>query len=81
MEIDDMHDLAKAEFLFNPEGRYDSLARTHGGYWNYDVLDFCYIRNMYFPTPGVLSGIRHNLEHLLWNYGCSQSALNAKLAH
>ena len=81
MEIDDMNDLGKAEYMFCPEGRYDFLSATHGGYWNFDVLDFCYLRNMYFPTASVLSDIRYNLEKLLWNYGSSQSVLNRKLAH
>jgi choline kinase len=81
MEIDDMNDLAKADYLFRPSGRYETLTEAHGGYWNVDVLDFSYIRNMYFPTPAVLSDIRYNLEKLLWNYGSSQKMLNRKLAH
>jgi histidinol-phosphate/aromatic aminotransferase/cobyric acid decarboxylase-like protein/choline kinase len=81
MEIDDMNDLGKAEYMFCPEGRYDFLSATHGGYWDFDVLDFCYLRNMYFPTASVLSDIRYNLEKLLWNYGSAQSSLNRKLAH
>jgi histidinol-phosphate/aromatic aminotransferase/cobyric acid decarboxylase-like protein/choline kinase len=81
MEIDDMNDLGKAEYLFCPAGRYESLSSTHGGYWNLDVTDFCYIRNMYFPTASVLSDLRYNLEKLIWNYGSAQSVLNRKLSH
>jgi len=80
-EIDDNNDLAKAEYMFHPEGRYDLLSSSHGGYWNVDVLDFCYIRNMYFPTPSVLGDIRFNLEKLLCNYGSSQAVLNRELSH
>lgn len=81
MEIDDPNDLAKAEYVFCPEGRYDRLASAHGGYWNLDVLDFCYLRNMYFPTSGLLSDMRFNLEKLLGNYGSCQRELNRKLSH
>jgi histidinol-phosphate/aromatic aminotransferase/cobyric acid decarboxylase-like protein/choline kinase len=80
-EIDDINDLAKAEYMFRPEGRYDSLSAAHGGYWSVDVLDFCYIRNMYFPTASVLGDMRFNLEKLLFNYGSSQTVLNRELAH
>jgi histidinol-phosphate/aromatic aminotransferase/cobyric acid decarboxylase-like protein/choline kinase len=81
MEIDDPNDLAKAEYLFCPERRYENLSATHGGYWNVDILDFCYLRNMYFPSAGLLSDLRFNLEKLLCNYGSSQQELNRKLAH
>jgi histidinol-phosphate/aromatic aminotransferase/cobyric acid decarboxylase-like protein/GTP:adenosylcobinamide-phosphate guanylyltransferase len=80
-EIDDINDLAKAEYMFRPEGRYDSLSAAHGGYWSVDVLDYCYIRNMHFPTPSVLSDMRFNLEKLLFNYGSSQAMLNRELSH
>lgn len=80
-EIDDINDLAKAEYMFRPEGRYDLLSSSHGGYWNVDVLDFCYIRNMYFPTPSVFGDIRFNLEKLLCNYGSSRAVLNRELSH
>lgn len=81
MEIDDMNDLAKAEYMFCPEGRYETLCRDHGGYWNVDVLDFCYLRNMYFPTRAMFGDIRYNLEKLLCNYGSCQTVLNRKLAY
>jgi histidinol-phosphate/aromatic aminotransferase/cobyric acid decarboxylase-like protein/choline kinase len=81
MEIDDMNDLVRAEYLFSPERRYDVLTSSHGGYWNLDVLDFCYIRNMYFPTAAVLSDLAYNLDKLLANYGSSQPVLNRKLSH
>ncbi len=80
MEIDTMNDLDKAEYLFAPERRYDMLSGTYGGYWNYELLDFCFIRNMYFPRPSLLSDIRYNLDKLLFNYGSSQAILNRKLA-
>lgn len=80
-EIDDPNDLNVAKFLFEPQQRYSALASAHGGFWNYDVLDFCYLRNMYFPTGAVLSELRNNLLPALQNYGSNQSILNLKLAY
>lgn len=80
-EVDDPNDLAGAEFAFNAESRLAILENSFGGYWNYDVLDFCFIRNMHFPTESVLSEIKNNLPFLLQNYGSKQAVLNRKLSY
>ncbi len=80
-EIDDPNDLKCAEFMFCPENRFDILQDSFGGYWNYDILDFCFIRNMYFPNPSIISDIRNNFPSLIHNYGSKQSILNEKLAY
>lgn len=80
-EVDDPNDLSGAEFAFNKNNRLKILEDTFGGYWNYDVLDFCFIRNMYFPSESVLSEMRNNLPYLLTNYGSKQTVLNQKLAY
>jgi histidinol-phosphate/aromatic aminotransferase/cobyric acid decarboxylase-like protein/choline kinase len=79
-EVDDPNDLKVAEFTFNPGTRYESLTDGWGGNWNNEVLDFAFIRNMYFPTPAMLSELRLNLPELLHNYGSRQSILDEKLA-
>jgi choline kinase len=45
-EVDDPNDLHVAEFMFNEEKRMSILEEGFGGYWNYDVLDFAFIRNI-----------------------------------
>ena len=80
-EIDDPNDLKIAQYLFEPEQRQSLLASAHGGFWNYPVLDFCYLRNLYFPSGAMLSELRNSLPSLLQNYGSSQSLLNQKLAY
>lgn len=80
-EVDDPNDLAGAEFVFNRGNRLAILEETFGGYWNYDVLDFCFIRNMYFPSESVVSEIRNNLPYLLLNYGSKQTVLDTKLSY
>lgn len=80
-EVDDPNDLRSAEFVFNKKNRLEILENGFGGYWNYDVLDFCFLRNMYFPTKSVISEIRNNLPDLIHNYGSRQVLLNEKLAY
>jgi histidinol-phosphate/aromatic aminotransferase/cobyric acid decarboxylase-like protein/choline kinase len=79
-EVDDPNDLRVAEFMFNEKARPAILNDGFGGYWNYDILDFAFIRNMYFPTPSVLSELRNSLPDLLHNYGSRQTVLDAKMA-
>ena len=79
-EVDDPNDLHGAEFVFNLEKRGAILEEGFGGYWNYDILDFCFIRNMYFPNTAILSEIRNNLPKLLYNYGSRQELLDQKIA-
>jgi histidinol-phosphate/aromatic aminotransferase/cobyric acid decarboxylase-like protein/choline kinase len=78
-EVDDPHDLRVAEYTFNTAARYESLTSGFGGNWSNDVLDFAFIRNMYYPTPSMLSELRLNLPELLFNYGSRQSILDEKL--
>ncbi len=80
-EIDDPNDLRAANHLFEPAGRRQQLESTWGGYWNTPVTDFAFIRNMYFPTPSMLSQLRASLPELVVNYGSTQSVLDEKLAH
>jgi len=80
-EVDDPNDLMGAEFTFNKEGRLSILEESFGGYWNYNVLDFCFIRNMYFPSESMISEIKNNLPYLLANYGSKQALLNRKLSY
>jgi histidinol-phosphate/aromatic aminotransferase/cobyric acid decarboxylase-like protein/choline kinase len=80
-EVDDPNDLRVAEFVFTPDTRASILDRTSGGYWSHDVLDFCFIRNMYFPNASMLGEMRTNLANLLHNYGSRQDVLNQKMAY
>lgn len=80
-EVDDPNDLTVAEFEFNKNKRISILEDTFGGYWNFDIIDFCFIRNMYFPTKSMISEIKNNVSFLLHNYGSKQSILNKKLSY
>jgi len=80
-EVDDPNDLESALFVFDDSRQVGVLEDSFGGYWNHDIVDFCFIRNMYFPNGSVISELRNNLDELLWNYGSRQSVLNQKLAY
>ncbi len=78
-EVDDPNDLAVAEFVFNKD-RKKILEDRFGGFWNYDVLDYCFIRNMHFPDSSIISEMKNNLANLIHNYGSKQSFLNRKMS-
>ncbi len=80
-EVDDPNDLRAAEFVFDVSRRGEILESTMGGYWAHSVLDFCFLRNMYFPTAAVLGEMRNSLTQLVQNYGSKQQVLNEKLGY
>jgi len=79
-EVDDPNDLAAARFAFEPEQRAKILSHACGGHWNFDLLDFTFMRNMYFPADAMLAAIGRRLPALARSYGSSQEILNEKLA-
>ncbi len=79
-EIDDPNDLDIARFMFDPSAERQLLDTSFGGYWRYDITDFRFIRNMYFPTGAIISELKNNLPGLLHNYGSRQGLLDRKLA-
>ncbi len=78
-EVDDPNDLAAARFQFEPHRRAEIVDRAFGGYWNFDIVDFAFIRNMYFPTDAMLAAMRHSLAAVITSYGSKQEVLNEKL--
>lgn len=80
-EVDDPNDLAVASFQFEPTRRSAILDEAFGGHWNFDMIDFSFMRNAYFPTSSMLATMRHALPELIADYGSSQSMLNEKLGY
>jgi len=80
-EVDDPNDLQSAQFLFDPPARRRILDESKGGYWAFEVLDFSYLRNMYFPTPALLAQLRDALPDLVRNYGSAQPVVDRKLSY
>ena len=80
-EVDDPNDLNLARFGFDISTQKSVLDKSFGGFWNYDILDFHFLRNMYFPTGAVLSELTNTFPQLVQNYGSNQQLLNQKLAY
>ncbi|MFP5277118.1 MAG: aminotransferase class I/II-fold pyridoxal phosphate-dependent enzyme [Acidobacteriota bacterium] len=80
-EVDDPNDLAAARFIFEPASRAQILDRAKGGHWNFPLLDFNFIRNMYFPTDAMMAAMRRALPSLVHSYGSAQCVLNEKLSY
>jgi len=80
-EVDDPNDLNVAEFIFSDKNKVKILTDAFGGYWNYDIIDYCFIRNMYFPNSSIISEMKNNFNKLLYNYGSKQVVLNRKLSY
>ena len=79
-EVDDPNDLEAARFQFEPERRGAILDRALGGHWTFDMVDFAFMRNAYFPTDAMLAAMRYGLAGLIDSYGSTQRVLNEKLA-
>lgn len=77
-EIDDVHDLRKAEEIFTPkEEALESIQKRYGGYWEYPELkDFCYLVNPYFPTPRMLNEFRFQFKNLVSHYPAGLNVQN-----
>lgn len=73
-EIDDENDLELAEYLFAAD-RYELIRKLHGGYWRFDLIDFCYLFNPYFPPQGFFDALAARLPVLLTNYPSGQTKL------
>ncbi len=80
VEIDDVQDLDRARFIYDPSGRRQTLDRSFGGYWNYPVLDYAYPQNCHFPTPAVQQELAALMPSIIGRYGSSQAVLDQKLA-
>ena len=79
-EIDDPIDLDQARFMFDRACRSEVLAHTQGGMWLYDVLDFCWLRNLHFPTQSAWAELRNSVPAVLSSYGSTQAVLDQKMA-
>ncbi len=82
IEVDDTNDIRIAEFKFAKDrAKRDILNKSWGGYWNYNITDYCFIRNMYFPTQSMIAEAKNNFDQLIWNYGSSNEIVNTKMSN
>lgn len=79
-ELDDPHDVVRAQAIFDGQRLLNQLEYNFGGLWNFPVVDFNFIRNIYFPTDAMVEEIRQKLPELLHNYGSRQAVMDRKMA-
>jgi len=76
IEIDDINDLNKANYLFSDQKeKLNKIKTIHGGFWNYDFLDFSYLYNSYFPPIELVEDLKNNIHKLITNYPSAQKDL------
>ena len=56
------------------------LSSLYGGYWNKNVLDFCYMTNRYFPPARMVEDMQARLPDLIGNYPSTNWFLSSLLA-
>ena len=56
----------------------DEVRSLHGGYWRYDILDYHYLYNHYFPTKELITKLQEKLAIIIDNYPSTQRII-AKL--
>lgn len=75
-EVDDENDLDAASYLFaDNTKKMEILSTVHGGLWRYNILDFCYLVNPYFPSRQLYSELSQNVQQLIQNYPSDQQKL------
>jgi len=56
------------------------VSSLYGGYWNFDVQDFCYMTNRYFPPKELLDTLSANLTTLVGAYPSTNWHLSSLVA-
>jgi len=78
-EVDNHEELRIAEEIFEVEKpTLDDLKSRYGGYWRYNLKDFHYLYNNYFPTKALLAELQARLPRLLNRYPSTHKVI-AKL--
>lgn len=81
-EIDDVRGFGYCECYFSGTDKKLALfQKRYGGFWRFPrLIDFCYLVNPYFPTPGFMSEIKSNFETLISQYPSGLSIQNLMAA-
>ncbi len=80
-EVDDLNDLDMANYFFSDtRTRMKILSQAYGGLWRYDILDFCYLVNPYFPPKAMIDELACDLPKLIQNYPSAQKDIRRILS-
>lgn len=80
-EIDTIADIYKAEVLFSsPREKYKKLSEMFGGLWDFDILDFNFVTNPYFPPIKLRNKLEEYSPNLIQGYSSTQNIVDAKMS-
>ena len=57
-----------------------AVSSLYGGFWNFEVQDFCYMTNRYFPPAGFFESLSSNLHTLVTSYPSTNRHLSSLVA-
>jgi histidinol-phosphate/aromatic aminotransferase/cobyric acid decarboxylase-like protein len=57
-----------------------AVSSLYGGFWNFDIQDFCYMTNRYFPPQEFLDSLSANLVRLVGSYPSTNRHLSSLVA-
>ena len=57
-----------------------AVSSLYGGFWNFEVQDFCYMTNRYFPPEEFFESLRSSLRTLVTSYPSTNRSLSSLLA-
>ena len=56
------------------------VASKYGGFWNYDLKDFCYMTNRYFPPDELFRALESKLRVLVTSYPSTNRHISSLIA-
>ena len=57
-----------------------AVSSQYGGFWNFEIRDFCYMTNRYFPPEEFLEELSSSLRTLVTSYPATNRHLSALVA-
>ena len=57
-----------------------AVSSLYGGFWNFEVQDFCYMTNRYFPPEEFFESLSSSLRTLVTSYPSTNRSLSALVA-
>ena len=57
-----------------------TVSSLYGGFWNFEIQDFCYMTNRYFPPQEFIESLSSNLQTLVKSYPSTNRYLSSLAA-
>jgi threonine-phosphate decarboxylase len=57
-----------------------AVSSLYGGFWNFEIQDFCYMTNQYFPPDEFIESLSSRLRTLVKSYPSTNSHLSSLIA-